>query len=190
VTRARLAQLRAIALAIVVAACATSCASHPSPPLHAQVSHDVFELARGAPLTVITFFSAHCPCQRAHDARWKEIIAELAPRGVRFVFIDAETDASPTFDANQAGIRGYSWPIVSDPEGRWADRLGAVAATDTFVIDATGTLRFHGGIDSDRSHLTDDAQPWLRDALRALLSGAEPANPEPKVLGCALRRRD
>lgn len=178
------------AFAIVVALFAGSCTSSLSPPLHAQVPHDVFELARGAPFTVVTFFSAHCPCQRAHDVRWKEIFAEVAPRGVRFVFIDAEVDASPAFDANQAEIRAYPWPIVSDPEGRWADALGAEYATDTFVVDATGAVRFHGGIDSDRSHLSDDARPFLRDALRALLAGAEPANAQPKVLGCALRRRD
>ena len=179
--------------ALVVAAlllAAAACTSHASPPVHAQVPHDVYELARGAPFTVVTFFSAHCPCQRVHDARWKELVAETSPRGVRFVFIDSESEASPAFDANQAEIRGYSWPIVSDPEGRWADLLGAEFATDTFVVDASGRVRFHGGIDSDRSHLTDDAKPYLRDALRALLAGEEPANPEPKVLGCALRRRD
>jgi hypothetical protein len=182
---------KAIALvgALLGAAC-VSCASHASPAVHAPAPHDVQALTRGAPLTVVTFFSAHCPCQRAHDGRWKEIFAETSPRGVRFVFIDAEPDASPAFDANQVSIRGYPWTIVSDPDGKWADLFGAAYATDTFVVDAAGLVRFHGGIDSDRSHLTDDARPYLRDALLALLAGAEPPDPEPKVLGCALRRRE
>jgi hypothetical protein len=180
----------AVASCVVGASLVAACAAHRPPPLHAEVPHDVFVLARGAPLTVVTFFSAHCPTQRAHDARLNELFAELSPRGVRFVAVDSEVEASPAFDANQARIRGYSYSIVSDPDGRYADALGAEVATDTFVVDGAGRVRFHGAIDSDRSHLTDDAHPYLRDALQALLSGGEPPDPEPKALGCTLRRRD
>jgi hypothetical protein len=55
------------------------------------------------------------------------------------------------------------------------------------VLDAQGRLRYHGGIDSDRSHLHDDAQPYLGDALVDLLSGRSPRVAEGKTLGCALR---
>lgn len=149
----------------------------------------VQSLARGAPLTVITFFSAHCPCQRAHDERLRELHDAYAPRGVRFVAVDVEVGASRERDDAEAKARGYPFPLVPDPDGDLADALGAEAATFTVVVDASGRVRFAGGIDSDRSHLTTTAEPWLREALDDLLAGREPRRAQTKALGCSLERR-
>ena len=175
-----------ISVVSVVGGCSTAL---DPPPLHARAPDDVVRLTGGAPLTAITFFSAHCKCQRAHDDRLKKIFADFAPRGVRFVMIDSEADASPDLDGAESRARGYPFSILSDPDGRFADLLGAEYATYTVVVDARGTVRYHGGLDSDRDHLSSDARPWLRDALDALLRGDEPADADPKTLGCSLRRR-
>ena len=150
---------------------------------------DVRALGRGAPLTVVFFFSAHCPCQSAHDPRLRVLYERYAPRGVRFVAIDSEATAATDVDAREAKARGYAFPIVSDPDGAFADELGAEFATFTVVVDDHGRVVYRGGIDSDRSHLTDDAQPWLDDALGALIAGKTPRITESKPLGCALQRK-
>jgi hypothetical protein len=150
---------------------------------------DVRALTRDAELTVVFFFSAHCPCQSAHDPRLLALHARYAPRGVRFVAIDSEASAAEDVDAREAKARRYPFPIVSDPEGTLADELGAEFATFTVVIDHAGRVVYRGGIDSDRSHLTDDADPWLDHALAALVDGKTPPVVESKALGCALQRK-
>jgi len=177
-----------------------ACASAPPPAQHADAlagivvtdsggrAIDLRTETTGAPATVVEFFSAHCPCQKAHDERLVLLHDVYAPRGVRFVAIDAETGASPARDAEEARARGYPFPLLADATGAAARALGAEFATTTIVLDREGNVRYRGGIDSDRTHLTDDAEPYLRDALDDVLAGRAPRKPTGKVLGCTLER--
>jgi hypothetical protein len=140
-------------------------------------------------LTVVFFFSNHCPCQSAHDTRLRALHATYHPRGVDFVAVDSEHGATIERDRGEAETRGYPFPILLDPGGALAQTVGAEYATEALVLDRSGTVRYHGGIDSDRTHLQDDASPYLRDALDDLLAGRPPRRAESKALGCALQPR-
>jgi peroxiredoxin len=139
--------------------------------------------------TVITFFSADCPCQRAHDARLRDMALAYRDRGVAFFAVDSESPASIDRDAREAHARELPFPILSDPRGEVADALGADFATFSVIVDATGRVRYKGSIDSDKTHLREDSARYLADALDRVLSGGEPSPAETKALGCSLRRR-
>lgn len=139
-----------------------------------------------ARFTVIEFFSAHCPCQTQHDARLAALYAKYAPLGVSFVAVDSEAEASVERDRAEAVRRGYPYPIVIDSEGRVARALHADYATYVVLVDAKRQRLFRGGIDSDRSHLRDDATPYLADALADAVAGRLLRRVEAKTLGCAL----
>ena len=143
-------------------------------------------IADGAPWTVIELFSATCPCQRAHDGRLTALIREYQPRGVRFVILDAEAGRSQADDDVEAHARGYPIAIRRDDRAVVARSLGATFATYTVVIDRQGRIRYAGGIDSDHGEATDTSRSYLRDALDALLVGAEPPIVTGKTLGCVL----
>ncbi|APR83018.1 Hypothetical protein A7982_08367 [Minicystis rosea] len=181
----------ALILSLLVTACAAprteAARAHSSAASSAVPTIDA--LVHPGRFTVVTFFSASCPCQRAHDDRLRALFDRYHARGVDFVAVDAEADAAPSRDTSEARARSYPFPLVSDPEGRLADALGAEYATYTVLLDDKGHVRFRGGIDSDKSHLTDDAKPWLRDAIERVLAGRDPDPAEAKTLGCALRRR-
>lgn len=138
---------------------------------------------------VVTFFSASCPCQTAHDTRLKDLHAQWHARGVEFIAVDSEANSSLSNDTSEAKRRGYPFPILSDPEGKLADALGAKYATYTVIVDKEGRIRYRGGIDSDKSHLTDKARHYVRTALSQLFAGQDPNPAEGKTLGCFLRRR-
>lgn len=138
---------------------------------------------------VITFFSADCPCQRVHDARLRELYERYRPRGVEFVALASETGTSPASAAREARERGYPFPLLVDAEARVADALGAEFATYTVIVDAEGTIRYRGGIDSDMHDLRPDASMWVRDALDRLLAGGSPSPSNTKALGCPLLRK-
>jgi peroxiredoxin len=166
-------------------------------PTVATVPHVALESPKGAGVdtraisadakyTVLVFFSAHCPCQRAHDARLHAMADAYAARGVVFAAVDSEVQATPERDAGEAAKRGYSYPILVDRGAALAKSLGADYATYTVVFDRDGRIRYHGGLDSDRRTLHDDATFYLRDALDDLLSGRDPRVASGKTLGCAL----
>jgi len=140
-----------------------------------------------ARFTVIVFFASHAPCQSAHDVRLRELYATYRPRGVDFLVVDSEASATLERDRDEAASRGYPFPIVLDRGSALAHRLDAAYATEAFVIDRFGDVRYHGGIDSDERVLHDDAKGFLRDALDDLLAGAPLRQEETKAPRCALR---
>jgi hypothetical protein len=182
-------------LVLSLAGCASARAPHvPDAALSGSASgsdgalHPIADLARGAPFTVVTFFSARCPCQRAHDLRLREIAARFRERGVAFVAVDSEGTATLAGDAAEARRRGYPYPILTDARGALADALGAEYATYSVILDGSLRVRYRGAVDSDKNHLRDDARFYLRDALDRLLAGQEPERTAVEALGCALQR--
>ena len=138
--------------------------------------------------TVVTFFSAHCPCQRAHDARLIALYEQYHPRGVEFLALDAEARATPASDVAESKERHYPFPLLTNADGAAADAFGVVSATHTLVFDGDGRVRYTGAIDSDRKSLSADAHPYLQEALDDVLAGRDVRTPSGKVLGCALER--
>jgi peroxiredoxin len=162
----------------------------PSTPLVAADggTRDVRALAAGAPFTVLVFFSRTCHCLDQHDARIRALYDEYHPRGVQLVMVDPEVRATRETDAAEAARRGYPFPLLLDPQAKLADALGAEYATYSVVVDAQGNVRYRGGFDSDKTHLREDATPYVRNALDDLLAGRPPRVAEAKTLGCALEK--
>lgn len=145
------------------------------------------DLARSK-LTVLLFYSDHCPCFRVHAERIRQLSRTYASQGVSFLLVDSEVGATLDRDRNAAQERDLP-PIAIDPGARIAEAVGAEYATYTVVLDAKGQVRYRGGIDSDKNRLTDDRREYLRAALDALLAEREPPWKEGKALGCALQTR-
>jgi hypothetical protein len=187
--------MRSVA-ALVLLAC-TACAAAPPRDASAALEKITLLDASGAPLpvraligemplTAFVFFSAHCPCQTAHDARLRTLMARFAGR-VNIVLVDSEVGASFEREQAEARRRGYATPPRIDREAELAHAFGVESATHVVVVDRQGRIRYSGGIDSDRVHLTADATPFLADALDELLAGRTPPPAKSGPLGCALR---
>jgi hypothetical protein len=144
-------------------------------------------LASRAPFTVFFFFSRHCPCVATHDGRLGELYARFHARGVQFIAVDSEVGASPDRESLEAQKHGYAFPIWIDTGAALARALGAEYASYSVIADAHGVVHYAGGIDSDKSHLRDDAEWFVGNALDDLLAGQEPRVPHGKTLGCALQ---
>ncbi len=106
---------------------------------------------------------------------------------VRFVMVDSERH--PAGEPTPAFLADTALPVFADDSGRLARRLNAEFATETFVFDAAGTVRYQGGIDDDRRSLRPRPTAHLRDELQGLLAGTAPPYATTKALGCALRLR-
>lgn len=176
-----------------------ACGRPPSRPiseLPADVSlrdesgHDelVRDQAARAKLYVLLFFSADCPVVRAHDERIREMLKTYGPRGIAFSAVLSEVDADPKKERASLAERQLRLPLLEDRNAALADALGVEFSTHAVVLDREGHVLYSGALDSDRTHLTKDADRWLERALDAALDGrpAEKAKTEP--LGCPLRK--
>ena len=140
----------------------------------------------GASETVFIFYSDHCPCMSAHIERLRALEARFASSNVRFWFVDSEVGASTARDTELMKTRNLPFEMLVDRDGSFARSAGAEYASYALVVDSSGRIRYHGGIDSDKSHLTETAEPYLADALQDLVSGRDVRAPEGKALGCSL----
>jgi peroxiredoxin len=138
-------------------------------------------------LTVLLFSAWHCPCQAVHDARLNALYARYHARGVDFFAVDSEAGGDIRTDAANAAARGYAFPVLLDPGAGLARALHAEYATESFVVDRQGTVRYHGGLDTDQKTLHENAVPLLTNALDDLLAGNAPRSAETPPLGCALQ---
>ena len=138
-------------------------------------------------LSVVAFIATRCPISNAYNDRMNALYKDYAPKGVRFIFLNSNSNEPPAEVEQHARSAGFAFPVYKDPNNVVADRFGAMATPEMFVIDHSGTIRYHGYID-DSKDLENVKKQGLRPALDALLDGKPVAIPETKAFGCTITR--
>jgi thiol-disulfide isomerase/thioredoxin len=141
----------------------------------------------GHDATVLVFWASTCPCVKRYEAR----VAALRDRypadrvAFRYVASNADDDLADLAAARAAGREIV--PFAQDPGGVLARTLGVVSTPTAVVIDAAGAVRFRGWIDNERVPGDPDREPWLEEAVDALLSGGSARAVTP-FWGCTITR--
>jgi len=145
------------------------------------------------PATVLVVTCNHCPYVIAWNPRLRAVAEEYAPRGVRFLAINANDAARFPADSPAAMarfVRDQSWPIpyLHDESQDVARALDAQVTPHVFVLDGDQRLGYRGAPDADHQDPSQDAR-YLRDALDAVLAGSAPANADTRPRGCSVKWR-
>jgi len=141
--------------------------------------------------TVVAFTCNHCPYALAWHDRIADVARDYADRGVRVLAVnanDAERYPRDSFEAMKERVSREDWPMpyLHDATQQVARAYGAKVTPDVFVLDRERRLRYRGAPDGDYDDPKAGAQ-WLREALDAVLSGAEPLRAETKPVGCSIK---
>ena len=177
-----------LTLALLLVACSHTATPARAPSLTSLdgTRQSLTDLTARAAFTVVVFTSTHCPCVAAHRERLRALAKEYVPRGVQFFAVDSEVGTTLPEAAREA--LDYDFALLLDDGARLADALGAQYATYTVVLDSKATVRYRGGIDSDKAKMHPDATLYVKNALDDLVAGRQVRTPEGKTLGCVLRR--
>ena len=138
--------------------------------------------------TVLLFLSSRCPCSGGYDTRNKALAEAYGARGVRFVAVNSSADETNAEIAAHAKAHGFSFPVLRDEGHKIADTLNAQVTPEAFVMDAQGTLRYHGRIDDSRDEKTILSHD-LRNALDFLIAGQSPKVKSTTPFGCSISRQ-
>ncbi len=159
--------------------------SDPGAPPIAWPSIDLRHASDGPTLVMVAH--PRCPCTRASLAELDELLRD-APAGVRsYVVFSVPDGVEPGWENGELldrarAIRGVT--AVVDHGGRIAvDAFHVAASGHVLVYDASGALRFSGGITGARGHVGDNVG---RQRVLALLTGHRPDADHSHVYGCAL----
>lgn len=140
------------------------------------------------PLTVLLFFTAECPVQKAHDARTRELVSTYGPKGVTFAAVVSEAGADVPAEREDAKKRALNMPVFEDRNAALADALGVEYSTHVVLLDKERRVLYSGALDADRTHLTDGSERYLQNALDAALAGKVIGKARMEALGCPLRK--
>ena len=184
-----------VALITIAAALGTEGALAQGFRLGAPVSDFTVQDMRGRPLhysarkghvTVVMFFSTRCPISNAFNHRRNSIYDDYKGR-VKFIVVDPNSNESLEEVKAYASQVGFDFPVYKDMNNVTADRFGVLATTDTFVMDSSGVMQYHGYVE-DSLNPERSTKQGLRLAIDAVLAGKPVEMAETKARGCAIRR--
>lgn len=132
---------------------------------------------------VILFLSTICPYSNYYNDLIRDLSREFGKKGIAFVGVNSGKLETIEEVRGHAHEHGHAFDIIKDPDSRIAELLDARRTPEAFLVDSTGTLRYHGRIASKIS------SPDLKSAIEAFLAG-RPIHPaETKAFGCAIPRK-
>jgi peroxiredoxin len=138
-------------------------------------------------VTLVMFISVQCPVSNAYDDRMSALYQDYASKGVRFVVINANRTEPASAVQEHAKEHSFPFTVYKDENNVVADKFGATVTPETYVIDSSGTIRYHGSIDDSQNPSRVTTQR-LRLALDAVLTGNPPPQAETKAFGCTIKR--
>ncbi len=142
-------------------------------------------------ILVVAFWCNHCPYVQAWEDRTVAAQREYAGKGVQFVMINANDEASYPEDdfshmVERAKMKGYNFPYLRDESQKVVEAYGGVCTPDFFVFDASRKLRYRGKFDDSKEERAVKHQ-YMHEVLDRLLAGQEPAVTFVPPMGCSIK---
>lgn len=157
---------------------------------------------KDAKVLCVIFTSNHCPDSVAAASRMEPTHLAYKEKGVAFIAVSSnsplgltpdELGYSPygdSFEEMTPFAKDYAWtfPYLYDGEKQeFATACGAQSTPHVFVFDQDRKLRYTGRMDEGRRDPGPVEKSQLHDALDALLTGKEIAEPVTRSFGCSTK---
>lgn len=141
---------------------------------------------------VLIFSCNHCPYVRAWEDRMIQLQHDYGSKGVQLLAIhanDAQKYPADSFANMQQRVKekGFPFPFLHDESQEIAHAYGATRTPEIFLFDQNRTLRYHGAIDDSYDDPVGVKQPYVRNALDAVLAGQSPLLAETPSVGCTIK---
>jgi hypothetical protein len=146
------------------------------------------DLRGGRDATVLVFWSAGCPCVRRYQERVDALLDAYPKDRVRVLALVSNAGEKLADDLRVAVERGVRVPIYRDEGGRVARSVGARSTPTVVVLDRKGDVRFLGWLDNERLPGVEGREPWLDEALAAVLAGRTDFKKKTPTYGCIITR--
>lgn len=137
-------------------------------------------------VVIVNFWSAECPHSTRADHELKKWLAEWG-EAVVMLAIASNANEKPA-QIEQAARKRHVSNLLLDPDQRTADLYAAKTTPHLFVIDTIGILRYQGALDDVSFRKREPSQFYLRDAVKAVLDGRQPAPDRTPAYGCSIVR--
>jgi hypothetical protein len=147
---------------------------------------------------VLEWSNADCPYTHKHYASGNMQSIQALAKKNDVVWLTVISSApgkqgyvnGPAADALTRSRGAQPTAVLLDPSGTLGRLYGAKTTPHLFVVDKNGALQYMGGIDSIATADADDipkAEPYLKEAMLAIVQGSPVARPVTKPYGCSVK---
>jgi AhpC/TSA family len=147
---------------------------------------------------VLEWTNADCPYTRKHytSGNMQGVQALAQKNGVVWLTVISSAPGKqgyvngPAADALTQSRGAAPSAVLLDPSGTLGRMYDAKTTPHMFVIDKNGALQYMGGIDSLATPDISDiphAEPYLKEAMLAVVQGSPVAHPVTKPYGCSVK---
>ena len=146
---------------------------------------------------IVTFTCNGCPYAVAYQERIIELDKKYKTRGYPVIAINPnDTDLKPDDDLSamkkRAGKKGYTFPYLKDASQEVYRAYGATRTPHIYVLtkdQGDYIVSYIGAIDDNYQDASAVEEPYLANALDALLAGNEPDPSYTKAIGCSIKAK-
>lgn len=141
-------------------------------------------------LTTLVFYSTECPISNYYSATLNALFESQDQARARLIGVCVDPDVTIEQQARHAREYDLKFPVIRDPRGALARKLGVKVTPEAVVLDGDGRVRYRGRIDDQYlGRRQKNAAPRthnLKDALIALLDDRAVTCSEVEAVGCPL----
>lgn len=143
---------------------------------------------------VVTFTCNTCPYAVAYEDRLIELHNKISPMGYPIVAIqpnDPEVKEGDSFAAMQTrhSEKGFPFLYLMDEGQQVYPQYGASRTPEVYLVDADGTVRYHGAIDDNAQEAEAVTVNYIEKAIEALGNGQDPDPADVKAIGCTIKTK-
>jgi len=148
--------------------------------------------AKGDAGTLVVFSCNTCPWVIRWEDRYVSLANTYAQKGIGMVVVNSNAARFGGEDSleemvEHAKNNGYNFPYAQDPESELASAFGATKTPHIYLFNGDDKLVYRGAIDDNAKNAKEVDEPFLANAIDALLAG-NPINPQTtKALGCSIK---
>ncbi len=148
--------------------------------------------AKGDAGTLVVFSCNTCPWVIRWEDRYVSLANTYAQKGIGMITVNSNAARFGGEDSleemlEHAKNNGYNFPYAQDPESELASAFGATKTPHIYLFNGDDKLVYRGAIDDNAKNAKEVDEPFLANAIDALLAG-NPINPQTtKALGCSIK---
>ncbi|MFC2116941.1 thioredoxin family protein [Bacteroidota bacterium] len=144
---------------------------------------------------VVVFTCNGCPYAKAYQDRIVELDKKYKSKGFPVIAINSNnTDIKPDDDLaamkKRAEEKGFTFPYLKDANYEVYKEYGATRTPHIYVLakqDAELVVSYIGAIDDNYQDASHVKEPYLANAIDALLADMEPEPKFTKAIGCTIK---
>ncbi len=154
-----------------------------------EVSLNSAKTAKG----LLVIFSCNtCPYVKLSETRIKEISDNCIKQGIGCIILNSnegQRSEDDSFDAmvKYAATQKLTCSYAVDTNSKLADAFGATKTPQCFLFNTKGLI-YKGSIDDNVKDPAAVKEPYLKDAIDALIKNTTPVKQETKSIGCTIKR--